>query len=716
MPTKRAIALLIVIMSVVAIVIGAASILILYDTAFEEKRTSLIQTARSQARLMEAVARFDMKFSGKDIPGGAIEATLSQIREAHEEFSGMGRTGEFTLARRAGNQIFFLLRLRHGSLDTPTTVRFSSNLAEPMRRALRGESGSVVGLDYRGATVLAAHEPVAVLNLGIVAKIDLAEVRAPFVRAGSYVAIVAVLLTGIGTVLFFRISFPLVRKIEENEEQQRNLLNNTSSVIYIKKPDGQYLFINRRYGELFHITNEEILGKTDYDIFPNDVADGFRTNDLKALKSNMPLELEEIVPQDDGLHTYISVKFPLKYLSGEIYAVCGISTDITERKHLEHQLRQSQRMEAVGQLTGGVAHDFNNLLGIMIGNTEMLGDQIGDDEMGQRRIGALKQAIERASSLTDRLLAFSRQQNLSPVSTSISELIVGLVEMLHRTLGETVELKVDFASDILLALVDPHQFENALINLAINARDAMPGGGVLKIQTTRVLLDEPYTSQHAGVMPGDYVKVTVSDTGSGMAPEVQGKVFEPFFTTKEFGEGSGLGLSIVYGFAKQSNGHISIASNEGEGTRVSLFLPVATGEPEERQDVQQSHSTVGGRKTILLVEDNRELRETVATMLNQFGYEVIEAKDGPTALDILEERLNEIDIVFTDVVMPNNMSGIELAEKITASYKEIKILLTSGYPDEIADQDRLKELGIELIAKPYRRAQLIAAIEDTAVH
>lgn len=406
----------------------------------------------------------------------------------------------------------------------------------------------------------------------------------------------------------------------------------------------------------------------------------------------------------------------LRNMNDEVSEMVGIVQDITERKQLEAQLRQSQRMEAVGQLTGGVAHDFNNLLGVMIGNTEMLGDKIDDDENLQLHVDSLKRAIDRASALTSRLLAFSRQQPLSPKTTNIVEQISNFEDMLHGALGETISLDVRASDNLKPALVDPNQLDNALLNVAINSRDAMPDGGSLTIEVSGVTLNKDFTRSYKELTPGGYIRISVSDTGVGMSPEVQDKVFEPFFTTKEFGEGSGLGLSMVFGFIKQSNGHITVGSEKGKGTTISLYLPVARGQIVEKEAVLSPVDTIPRRKTVLLVEDDADVRETAAMLLGDLGYHVYEAEDGPSALRELENlktRDIPVDLLFSDIVMPHNMSGVELARKIAANHKEIGILLTSGYPDKITDQDDIKALEIELLAKPYKRAQLASALEKT---
>lgn len=410
---------------------------------------------------------------------------------------------------------------------------------------------------------------------------------------------------------------------------------------------------------------------------------------------------------------------PIVDENGNVTGVTSLVQDLTEREQLEDKLRQSQRMEAVGQLTGGVAHDFNNLLGIMVGNAEMLGDKVAADENAKANINAILKAIGRASSLTSRLLAFSRQQSLSLERIDVAKLLIDLEDMLRRTIGETIDLHIETSKDLWRAIVDPHQLDNALLNLVLNARDAMPDGGTLTIEASNSMLDEIYAKQYEDLSPGEYIKLAVSDNGTGMTSEVREKAFEPFFTTKDVGEGSGLGLSMVFGMIKQSNGHISVTSQKGRGTTISLYLPASHEEIGETKDPLVSLDTTLGRKTILLVEDDPDVRKTTATMLTEYGCRIFEVEDGPEALKALKALTKQgisIDLVLSDVVMPNNMSGVELADEIALKYKNIQILLTSGYLDKIANQEELKAKGFVLIAKPYKRAQLIAAIEDTKTH
>ncbi len=381
----------------------------------------------------------------------------------------------------------------------------------------------------------------------------------------------------------------------------------------------------------------------------------------------------------------------------------------TEQQHKDDLLRQAQKMEAVGQLTGGVAHDFNNLMAVMLGNAEILESRIGDDDNARRAANAIIRAVNRGTSLTHRLLAFSRRQPLSPIVANANDLIAGIADMLRRTLGETIDLRVEDALDIWPTMIDPHQFEDALLNLAINARDAMPNGGQLIIETANVVLDETYATQQQEVTPGDYVEVAVSDTGTGMHPETLDKVFEPFFTTKDVGKGSGLGLSMVYGFVKQSKGHVTIYSEIGHGTTIKLYLPRST-ENVVQEDVNvETLKHEPGSERILVVEDDPNVREIPVSILRDQGYEVVEASDGVTAIKLLKGG-QHFDLLFSDVVLPGGLNGVEIAEEAKRIQPSIKVLYTTGYAENTFAQGGRLDPTATLVNKPYRRAELLEKV------
>ena len=402
--------------------------------------------------------------------------------------------------------------------------------------------------------------------------------------------------------------------------------------------------------------------------------------------------------------------------AGDVIGFAKVTRDLTEKRNIEAQLRQSQKMEAIGQLTGGVAHDFNNLLQVVLGSLEGLrrrADDIAQWPRGaeaQHFIDNALRGAERAASLTQRLLAFSRRQPLEPRPTDVGKLVLGMSDLLRRTLGESISIETVNAPDLWRVEVDANQLESALLNLAVNARDAMPEGGKLTIETANTELDDIYSARYEGLAPGDYVLIAVSDTGVGMDKDVLEKAFEPFFTTKEVGQGTGLGLSQVYGLVKQSGGHVRIYSEVGEGTTVKLFLPrlardVAHEAPRKSAPISRSRSG----ETILVVEDDNDVRTATTEMLRELGYTVVAAAEGAAALGILEAR-NDIALLLTDVGLPGGMNGRQLADAARALRPALPVLFATGYArNAIVHHGRL-DAGIHLLVKPYTHAELAAKL------
>lgn len=375
------------------------------------------------------------------------------------------------------------------------------------------------------------------------------------------------------------------------------------------------------------------------------------------------------------------------------------------------QLHQAQKMEAVGQLTGGVAHDFNNLLGVMLGNTENAQLELDANNPARRHIDAAIEAINRAGSLTQHLLSFSGQQVLMPTTTNIVELIRGFEHMLKRALGETADLAIELGENAWAAKIDAHQFENALLNLALNARAAMPVSGRLTITTENTFLNEVDAGKHEDLSPGDYVKVSVRDTGTGIAPEILDSVIEPFFTTKGVGEGSGLGLSMVFGFAKQSNGHMTISSEVGHGTTVVIYLPRGHGalEPDIKKDPAPEPQTRAGR--ILVLEDDADLRAIPVHILRTHGFEVIEAANGPEALESLKTE-EAFDLLFSDVMLPGGMNGVEVAQEALRLQPTIRVLFATGYSRSTIEDHGMTGDEVHVLNKPYARKDLLATVDS----
>jgi CheY-like chemotaxis protein len=367
-------------------------------------------------------------------------------------------------------------------------------------------------------------------------------------------------------------------------------------------------------------------------------------------------------------------------------------------------------MDAVGKLTGGVAHDFNNLLQVIGGNLQLLSKDVAGNERAEQRLRNALGGVSRGSKLASQLLAFGRRQPLAPKVVNLGRLVRGLDDLLRRTLGDGVEIETAIAGRLWNTLVDPSQVENAILNLAINARDAMQAHGKLTIEAGNAALSDDHGVRHEDVRPGQYVMLAVTDTGCGMTPEVVEQVFEPFFTTKPEGQGTGLGLSMVYGFVKQSDGHIKIHSEPGRGTTIRLYLPRASGS-EDVAGESDAGSITGGTETVLVVEDDDEVRATVVELLGDLGYRVLEAADAQSALAIIENG-GAIDLLFTDVVMPGPVRSPELARQARARLPKVAVLFTSGYTDNAIVHGGRLDQGIDLLSKPYTREALARKIRQ----
>jgi len=404
----------------------------------------------------------------------------------------------------------------------------------------------------------------------------------------------------------------------------------------------------------------------------------------------------------DPVHLVVSGR-PLHDASGAISGAALVYHDITAARETERKLQQAQKLDAIGKLTGGIAHDFNNMLTVIAGMTETLVANLQHQPDLLSVATLIDDAAERCAELIKQLLAFARKQPLQPRNVDINSTVFDIAKLLRPTLGEQIEIETILEREVTTSHIDPSQLANSILNMAINARDAMPNGGKLLLETQNVLLDEAYAQANAEVQPGRYVMLAVSDTGTGMTAEVRDKVFEPFFTTKEVAKGSGLGLSMVYGFVKQSGGHIKVYSEEGHGTRIRLCLPPAHGHAETVISAVAPIS--GGTETILVVEDDSLVRNFVIAQLHSLGYKTIAAADSRAALVHVESG-QPFDLLFTDVIMPGGMTGRELAVEVAKRRPGMKVLYTSGYTDNaIMRHGRLDE-GVLLLTKPYRRPQL----------
>src|SRR6058998_958694 len=421
------------------------------------------------------------------------------------------------------------------------------------------------------------------------------------------------------------------RALRESEDRFHAFMDNSPAVAFMKDEDGRFVYVNQLFERFFKLTRLQWLGKTDFDLWPEETARQLRDNDRAILAEDRPAEIFETFPGPDGiLRNWLVFKFPVKDHAGRRF-LGGMAVDITERRHLEQQLRQALKMEAIGKLAGGVAHDFNNLVTIITGYSDMLLSRIGPEDPMRRDIEQIKKAGDRAHSLTRQLLAFSRRQMLQPKVLDLNAVVSNLEPMLHRLIGENIELAIVLKPGLEQVKADPGQIEQVIMNLAINASDAMPQGGKLLLETDNVELDEAYARLHMPMQPGSYVRLAVSDTGCGMDAATQSRIFEPFFTTKEQGKGTGLGLATVYGIVKQSGGWIWVYSEPGHGTTFKIYLPRVTEAAAPAAPSPVPPLSVRGSETVLLVEDDEMIRKLVQKVLKANGYAVLVAASGRDA-------------------------------------------------------------------------------------
>jgi PAS domain S-box-containing protein len=479
---------------------------------------------------------------------------------------------------------------------------------------------------------------------------------------------------------------------------------------------GLVLMFNPACEKLFKFKAGEIIGQNVKMLMPAPYRaehDGYLNNFHRTrVRKIIGIGREVTGRRKDGSTFPMDLSVGEAIQDGESIFV-GIIHDLTERKKTEEQLVQAQKMETVGQLSGGIAHDFNNLLTVIVGNSEFLSDQLKPRPDLRQLADDIGQAGERGAELTQRLLAFSRRQTLRPIEINCNNLLESMHKLLRRALREDIEIKLDFDPDIPLAFADPAQLESAILNLGLNAQDAMAGGGRLTITTAGASLDGQYQRLHQDVRPGEYVLIAITDTGAGMPKDVLERVFEPFFTTKEVGKGSGLGLSMVYGFVKQSNGHVAIYSEPGLGTTVRMYLPAQQAQLSKRAQgrMHERRAMVGGAETVLVVEDDPFVRTYTVKCLQSLGYTVIAAVDGNDALQKLGTDV-PIDLLFTDVVMPGGINGWELADLAQRSRPQLPVLLTSGYALETLIKHGRTSGESVVLTKPYRKVDLARRLRE----
>lgn len=500
-------------------------------------------------------------------------------------------------------------------------------------------------------------------------------------------------------------SFPILQAV----------LQATPDAIFVKDLEGRYVLVNEAAARFLGKSPAEIIGRHDLELYPEETARQFIEDDRKVLAAGKALSFEGLATGTDGRRqAYLVTKGVYRDKDGNILGLFGISHDITELRQAQQTLEQTrealfraQKMEAVGQLTGGIAHDFNNILAIILGNVELLRAYLPKDKYADEIIDAVLRATMHGRDLTGHLLAFSRRRLLNPQPVDVNALAVSSVRLLARTLGATIHVKTETSDQSIVALVDPGALEAAILNIALNARDAMPNGGALTIRTSTVEITRSDECGHE-LEPGVYASLALEDTGAGMPPDVAARAFEPFFSTKSGGRGTGLGLSMVYGFAKQSGGTVTIDSSPGRGTIVTILLPLSRDAVlPSASDGVASPATVA--RTVLVVEDEADVRSIVRRQLEGIGHRVLVADAAPEALLLLQGP-GTPDVLLTDVVLATGIDGIELAKQARAVRPDLPVVFMSGYTAVPEAQQRIREFGAPLLSKPFTSAQLERAI------
>jgi PAS domain S-box-containing protein len=511
-------------------------------------------------------------------------------------------------------------------------------------------------------------------------------------------------------------------RFRESEERFRTLVNTIPDLIWLKDADGIYLSCNEVFERFFGAGKSAVIGKTDFDLVERGLAEYFRHNDLKAMnlgKGKLLRYEQLLINAADGCPTWIeTTKTPTYDSAGRIFGVLGVGHDITDRKQaeednarLEDQLRQSQKLESIGRLAGGVAHDFNNMLTVILGHANLALLNLDPSQQLYVDLEQIRKAGERAADLTRQLLTFARRQTVAPKQLELNAAVEGMLAMLRRLIGENILLTWHPGPELLPILIDPTQIDQILANLCINAHDAISDVGRISIETGKCSIDERYCGTEADACPGEYVRLTVSDDGCGIEKKNLPQIFEPFFTTKKVGEGTGLGLSTVYGIVRQNNGFINVHSEPGAGTTFNIYLPLSLGQEKPSEVETAAQTAQRGHETILLVEDEPAILNITAQMLSNQGYTVLSANAAHDAVRLARGYDSPIHLLMTDVIMPD-MNGLDLARQIRLLYPQVKSLFMSGYTSDIIAPHGVLEEGVHFIQKPFSLLDMATKVRE----
>ncbi len=629
-------------------------------------------------------------------------------------------TAEALLVRREGSEAIYLNELRHRK-GTALQLRIPlSNRRLPAALGLSGFEGVTEGVDYRGVPVLAAIRKVPGTSWLLIAKVDLPELYGPIRQQAFWLALFAgAVATAMAAGVFllvrdFRLRFYQQRY--EAELERRALLGHydylsrfANDIILLTDQEGGIVEANERAVDAYGYGREELIG-----LLLTQLADPVARKEFErrwhSLDRQESLIFETHQRRKDGTRFPAEVSARRIEVEGKVFRQ-AIIRDTTERSKLQEQLQQAQKMESIGRLAGGVAHDFNNLLTIINGYTGLMLNELAEDHPMRVSVQEVGKAGQRAASLTQQLLAFSRRQVIAPKVINLNEIILDLNKMLSRLVGEDIAVITALDPGLSCILADPGQMQQLLMNLTTNARDAMPNGGALHIEAQNAEIDEESAAAHARMPAGRYVLLSVTDTGIGMEEHVRQHAFEPFFTTKPQGKGTGLGLATVYGIVKQSNGWIWVYSEPGKGTTFKIYLPEVSHRSESEETPQASECDLQGTETVLVVEDQDDVRRLAVDILARYGYRVLQASNPGEALGLCESFSESIDLLVTDVVMPG-MTGRDLADRLKPSRPGMKVLFVSGYTHNVIAHRGVLDPGVAYLSKPFSPAALAQKVRD----
>jgi len=748
MSNRKRVFILILIMALSSLFVAGITIFSLYKAAISEEKERLVETAQSQARLIEAVARFNAASGNYDGAESAKVATQSQIIEAHMNYEHSGRTMEFTLAERKGDSIIFLFTHRQGDLGKPKPIDFGSKLAEPMRRALSGRSGTLVGVDYRGERVLAAHEPVSELNLGIVSKIDLSEIRAPFVRATAIAGFFSVLVILGGAALFLKISNPLIKLLEEHnielaeankklrqeiaertrveealrksEMKYRNIYFNIQDVYYETSPDGIILEISPSIENFSKYKHEELIGKSIYDVYadPEETSKVIKEVLAKGKVSDYEINLRD---KDNSQRPCSIVMIAIKDEQGIPLKFTGSMRDIFNRKQaekeridLEEKVARLQKMEALGLLAGGVAHDLNNVLSGIVGYPDLLLMELPQDSPLRNPILNMQSSGQKAADIVQDLLTLARRGVITSEVLNLNDIVKEyLVSPEHERLKafhSGVQIETNLDRELLNIKGSPTHLRKTVMNLVSNAAEAQVSGGKITLLTKNQYIDRPIKG-YDNIQEGDYVVIEVSDSGIGIAAEELNRIFEPFYTKKVMGRsGTGLGMAVVWGTVQDHRGYIDIESKEGEGTTFYLYFPVTRDSIVEEKSVIPVEAYMGTGQTILIVDDVRDQRELASSMLTKLGFSAKAVSSGEEAIDYLKN--NSTALVLLDMIMDPGIDGLDTYRQILKFHPNQKAIIASGFSETKRAKEAQKLGAGQYVIKPYTLEKIGIAVKN----